>query len=262
MRRTPSFRFFEVNMGWFSRWTDRIRKRFLQVGYACDNCGAELFDYPARRLCAACEEKLPRPTRPCERCGREKRADGLCSDCKGTAPRYERGISPFIYRAEGAVLVNRLKNGNAKLAAYLGEEMAKSLLTACPHLQKENLLLLPVPATKEARRERGFNQAERLAESVLERLLVEGVEGETDFSLLQKVRETKPQKRATRKERAENVKGAYQIKDRARVKGRVVVLVDDVTTTGSTGNEISKRLYKAGAKAVYLLTAVAVPERK
>ncbi len=232
------------------------------MGYTCDACGEELFDYPVHRLCAACENKLSRPVRPCERCGREKRADGICADCKGVAPTFVRGVSPFIYRSEAAMLVNRLKNGNAKLAAYLGEEMADALLSACPTLRTESLLLLPVPDTRESRRARGFNQTERLAESVCERLQSEGVAATADFTILEKKRETKPQKRMTRKERAENVKGAYGVKNRSLVRGKIAVLVDDVLTTGSTGNEIAERLYKAGAREVYFLVVAAVPERK
>ncbi len=249
-------------MGWFSRWTDQVRKYFLRVGYTCDVCGAELFNYPARRLCAACEETLVKPVRPCERCGREKRADGLCNDCKSLPPSYTRGTSVFVYRGNVAMVVNRLKNGNAKLAAYLGEKMGEALLTACPNVGAENPFLLPVPMTKESRAERGYNQTERLCEGICEKLLERGFAAEMDFTVLEKRRETKPQKRMTRKERMENVKGAYGVRKRTACKGRTIVLVDDVTTSGATGSEIAKKLFRAGARAVYLLTVAAVPESK
>ncbi len=183
-------------------------------------------------------------------------------DCKETPPPFTRGVSPFVYRGQAAMLINRVKKGNAKLAVYLGERMAAFFIKTCAELTGEPLLLLPVPMTKARRRERGYNQAERLAEGVCAFLCEAGIEAETDFTLLVKTRETKPQKGMSRKERAENVRGAYRVVERKKCKGKTVVLVDDVTTTGSTGNEIAKKLLQAGAKEVYFLTAAAVPEAK
>ncbi len=183
-------------------------------------------------------------------------------DCKEAPPSFTRGVSPFVYRGQAAMLINRVKKGNPKIAVYLGERMAAFFIKACTELTGEPLLLLPVPTTRARRRERGCNQAERLAESACAFFCEEGVEGETDFTLLVKTRETKPQKRMSRKERAENVHGAYRVVNREKCKGKTVVLVDDVTTTGSTGNEIAKKLLRAGAKEVYFLTAAAAPERK
>ncbi len=183
-------------------------------------------------------------------------------DCKQLPPLFTRGFSVLVYRGNGAMLVNRLKNGNPKIAVYLGERMAALWLRACGELAGESLLLLPVPITKESRFVRGFNQAERLAEVVCDILNANGVEAEKDFKVIEKTRETKPQKRMSRRERAENVQGAYRVIDREKCKGKTVILVDDVTTSGSTGNEIARKLFKAGAKAVYLLTAAAAPEQK
>ncbi len=241
---------------------DDIRKFFLQTGYTCDGCGAELFDYPCHRLCAACEEKLRSPKLPCEKCGREKRAEGLCNVCKETPPKYERGLSPYVYKGEGAQLINRFKGGNPKLAVYFGEKMGAYLWEACEALRAEKVLFVPVPTTKLARAERGYNQAERLLEGAYAEWIRLGGEGETDFALLEKSRETRQQKRMSRKEREENVRGAYAVANKEVCKDRVIVLVDDVTTSGSTGNEITKRLLKAKAKKVYFLTAAAAVEQK
>ena len=77
-----------------------------------------------------------------------------------------------------------------------------------------------------------------------------------------KSRETKPQKRAKGKERERNVQGAYFVHSRKAVRGKTVLVVDDIMTTGATGNEMARILYAAGAKTVYFLTATAAPERK
>ncbi len=243
-------------------WLDNLRRRLLNRGYSCDACGSELFDYPIHRLCKGCEDKLRRPQNPCPLCGRERVADGLCLDCKAEVPKYTRGVAPFVYIGESALLINRMKNGNERLAAYLGEEMAKAFAASLAALREESLLLLPVPTTAERRRERGFNPAERLTESANERLHDLGFTVEKAFTVLEKRTETREQKKLSRQERKENVRSAYAVIERGKVKGRSVVLVDDVTTTGSTGNEIAAKLRKAGAKEVYFLTVAAVPEKK
>ncbi len=232
----------------------------LNRGYACDHCGAELFDYPDRRLCEECEGKLQRVSAPCDKCGRQLRAEGLCLDCKAEPPKCTRGFSPFVYKGECAQLVNRMKNGTPRLAAYLGEKMGERLLEYVRG--EEALLLIPVPLTEGKERERGYNQAERLAESVREYLLARQVVAETDFELLEKKRETGAQKHKSRKERAENLKGAFHVKKRKACEGRTVVLVDDIMTTGATGSECAARLFGAGAKEVYLLTAASIEEPK
>ncbi len=245
---------------WLYRWFDKWRKASLKRGYACDLCGGELFDYPTHRLCKGCEEKLRPIRRPCPLCGRESVAEGLCLDCKAEPPSFTRGLSSFEYKGEGALAVNRLKNGEPRLAAYFGEKMAETFL--CAVNEVENLLILPVPSTKEGVRERGYNQAERLAESVCDYLSLRGVRATLDGEVLQKIRETKPQKQMTRRERSENVKGAYRLHKRKVCEGRTVLLIDDILTTGSTGNECAKKIKAAGAKEVYFLTAFSVAEAK
>ncbi len=244
-----------------AEWSQRIRKFFLRRGYTCDNCGAELFDYPAHRLCTACEGLFLRPKLPCPRCGRERIADGACFICKTTPPKFKRGISPFVYRSDGVMLVNRMKHGRARLAAYFGEEMARTFAAACAELKEDPLLLLPVPATKVRTSIRGYNPAEWLADSVEEELLSLGFQVERAAGVLVKNRETYKQKGAPPQERAEKVKGAYAVARREVCKDRRVLLVDDMITTGSTGNEIAEKLKKAGAREVYILAVAAAPER-
>ncbi len=246
---------------WCKEKWNALRKRSYQRGYGCDLCGAELFDYPIHRLCVECEEKLPTVQRPCEKCGRELRSEGLCMECKTKLPSYTAGVAPFLYKAEAGAAVNRLKNGYPKLSAYFGERMAEAFL------QREvkwvgELLLVPVPTTVAVKRERGYNQAELLAESVQRALHAEGVASRIEGSILEKARDTKPQKHMTRTERADNVRGAYRVKEKKAVQGNTAILIDDICTTGATGNECAQKLLAAGAKYVYFLTATIVPEQK
>ncbi len=239
----------------------KARKRFFERGNACDDCGAELFDYPVHRLCAECEELLDRPERWCPKCGRRTRSEGVCLECKIRPPAFTLGVSAFVYRGEVSRLLNRIKRGNARLTAYFGAELGKRFLEVVPSLTEEELLVVAIPLSRRKKRVRGFNQALRITENVYEYLSSQGRAVRLEYSLIKQTKETKPQKEMTRKEREDNVKGAYRITNREAVKGRTVLLVDDVMTTGATGSECARKLLSAGAKEVYLLTIAALPEK-
>ena len=242
-----------------------IRDFFSRRGYTCDCCGAEIFTYPHHRVCLECEENMPRVgENACVKCGRKKVADGVCTDCKSNLPKFTRGFSPFVYRNQAAALINRMKNGNPRIALYLGEEMA--IYFAKEHLQNQpsttEFVLVPVPMTAKRITERGYNQAERLAESVCERLQTLGYSACVEKDLLQKRKDTAPQKQMNYAERMENVSGAYHVHKRKDCRDKTMILIDDVMTTGATSSECAARLFGAGAKDVYFLSAAALIERK
>lgn len=243
----------------------RIRDFFSRRGYTCDGCDAEIFDYPVHRLCGACEEKMERVGEKfCVKCGRKSVTEGVCTDCKSNLPKFTRGFSPFVYRNETAAMINRMKNGNPRLALYFGEQMAEHFVQN--HLktvgETQELIIVPVPMTENKKIERGYNQSERLAESVCERLLALGYAARVETELLQKRKDTAPQKLMTYAERMENASGAYHVHQRKACKDQVFLLIDDVLTTGATSSECAARLFGAGAKEVYFLVAAALKERK
>lgn len=246
-------------MGAIIRFLDRLRKRSGERGYTCDACGREVFAYPVQRLCPACDGALARVERACPVCGRQTIAEGVCLSCKSDLPKFDCGVSPFIYRGETALLINRLKNGKPRLAYYFGEQMADCF---CQRQDKCQVLLVPVPITFAKLRERGYNQAERLAEVVSARLTAHGFDVEFIADVLEKRRETAPQKTKSFYERKENVAGAFFVHKRKVCKDKIVVLVDDVMTTGATGSACAEKLKNAGAKRVIFLTATALEELK
>lgn len=251
----------------FKKLTAKIRKTLDNTGYTCDVCGEEVFHYPIERLCPSCEEKLQRNHgNTCEKCGRKTFTEGICLTCKANLPAFTRGFSPFVYRGDTAGLVNRVKNGTPRLACYFGERMAEKFAArykGLPTLSEgESLLVLPVPMTGARKRERGYNQAERLAEVVCEKLNEEGISAELHLEVLQKKRETALQKHMDAQGRRENVSGAYHVHQRAACRGKRILLVDDIMTTGATTSECAERLFGAGAKEVYVLVVAALPERK
>lgn len=255
-----------MKFDFLQKLSKKLRAYYKENSFGCDACGAELFDYPMHRLCEECEGKMQHNDgRVCPKCGRKTVAEGVCLSCKSNMPAFAQGFSPFVYRGESASFINRVKNGKPLLAPYFAEHMAEDFLDKyadTERFKKEPLLLVPVPMTEMRRKQRGYNQAEELAEIVCKRLQEEGYLAETDFDILQKVKESPQQKHMDYKSRQENVSGAFHVHKRKACQDRTVVLVDDIMTTGATGNECAKRLLGAGAKEVLFLVATALPELK
>ena len=256
-------------MGFFKNIKNRIRDYCADRGYTCDGCGAELFDYPTHRLCEKCENSLRRNDgRVCEKCGRKTVAEGVCLSCKSRLPRFYRAYSPFVYRGESAAFVNRIKTGNPTLALYFAEKMADCLIERFDEIKRfeagsgEELMIIPIPLTETRLRARGYNQALLLADRVCKRLNEKGYGAKLYEDVLQKTRDTAQQKHMGYVSRMENVAGAYHVHNRKICRGRTIVLVDDILTTGATGSECASRLQSADAEKVVLLVSAALPEKK
>lgn len=133
---------------------------------------------------------------------------------------------------------------------HIAESLAKLLAPFARERfgETKGLLMMPVPLHPKRLRERGFNQSLVLAKAVGTVL-----ETRLDFMSLRRVKYTQPQTGLKRDERLRNVKGAFGIVGRPDLKGRAVILVDDVATTGSTLNECARMLKKAGCDRVYCL---------
>jgi ComF family protein len=110
-------------------------------------------------------------------------------------------------------------------------------------------VIIPVPLHPKREKKRGFNQAQIIAKELAELEGVRLLEG-----VLVKTKNIPPQTFLQLKEREKNVRGAFRVNKEEEIKGRVVLLVDDVYTTGSTIRECSSVLKKAGAKEVKALT--------
>lgn len=241
---------------------DFLRRADFLRGYTCDRCGREVFCYPAQRLCERCENELEENgPRVCPKCGRQTVADGVCLNCKSYPPSFFVGCSAFVYDGEVAEMINALKEGKRRLAYLLGEKTAERLLFEHSELLKTaEWLVVPVPLTERAREKRGYNQAEELARIILSELQASGVKVSPAFDVLQKRRETTAQKHLEAKSRKENVSGAYHVHQRKVLRGKNVLLIDDIMTTGATGDECSRLLAGAGAQRVLFCTVAATPE--
>ena len=108
--------------------------------------------------------------------------------------------------------------------------------------------------TEKKQKKRKFNQTELLANSISTIINLPVV------TVIEKIKETPAQAGLTRKDRLENLTGAFKVIDKQAVLGKTVLLIDDVLTTGATAESVAKKLKKSGAKKVILLTACSAPD--
>ncbi|HRR89721.1 MAG TPA: ComF family protein [Eubacteriales bacterium] len=228
---------------------EKLKTRFFSAvfpeGVTCDLCGAELIAPSRYNLCSACLGKMPFVGESkCLVCGAAPGGEGdYCLRCMKTENAAEKNRSPVHYEGFGKDFVVGLKYGGKKyLAAPMSAMMADTYIAE----GFSSDIITYVPMTGKEKRQRGFNQAELLAAALSKRLNLPIVDA------LKKSRETKFQKELGFLERAENLKGAFSASSEA--KGKRVLVVDDVFTTGATVHACAKALLGAGAKSVESLT--------
>ena len=152
--------------------------------------------------------------------------------------------SAFAYLEPVVQLVNDFKFSGAE---YLTRDFAEALEIAFKKKHDASAVDLVVPVPLHPRRlsQRGYNQSGLLAAAFAERI------GRLcDETSLVRMRDTAHQSRLTGDERRKNLKGAFKVVDSSRIRGRTVVLVDDVMTTGATVEECMVALYAGGAHKV------------
>ena len=110
-------------------------------------------------------------------------------------------------------------------------------------------IIIAVPMHKKKKAVRGYNQCELIANEIAKQMTLK-----FEKNILIKIKDTKIQSTLTKSQRMKNVKDAFCIKDIEKIKGKKVILIDDIYTTGSTVNECSRILKQSGAKEVCVIT--------
>jgi ComF family protein len=203
-------------------------------------------------LCEGCSSSFIQITSPlCPVCGRPFAAgterDHVCEDCLRRRPFFEKARAPYLYEGSLLTAIHEFKYAEKTYLARPLGLLLSSFAKTWLHGHRK-LLVMPVPLHPKRLRERGFNQSLLLADRVAETL-----DADLDFSSLKRIRYTKPQTGLGSKERKRNVRKAFGVSSREAVKGREVLLVDDVATTGSTLNECARTLKRAGCRQVFCL---------
>ena len=213
----------------------------------CASCDAAVDT--AGNICTACFAQLRVIADPiCTCCGvpfANPVDTGLCAVCVDEAPPFARARSVWVYNEISAALVTRFKftDRTAMLPRY-GHELAR----AGAELLAATDVIVPVPLHWRRLMARRYNQSALLAFALSARTGVP-----VDVRSLRRVRHTIPQTRLKGADRRSNVKGAFAVRGEA-LRGKRVLLLDDVMTTGATIHACITALEKAGAREVAVLT--------
>lgn len=197
----------------------------------------------------------------CASCG--KRGQELCQLCFSEYPIAERPTEEWVfplfdYRHPGVkhtIWFLKYKN-RKKLALIFANVLYEKILEEESDLRIfENFrdpILIPIPLSKRRRRERGYNQAEIIAKGI-KKISEDRLTLETD--VLVKIKETEHQAHIKeRHKRLRNLAGSFAVLHPEKIKGKNIILIDDVTTTGATLTEAKKALKIAGAKKIIAFT--------
>lgn len=198
----------------------------------------------------------------CVSCGRT--GSYFCLKCLSESPTAEREsvewVFPvFDYRhppVKKALWLLKYKN-KKKLAKVFAEVLHGKILEELSDLSImnnfRNPILIPIPLSLRRYRERGYNQAELICKELVK------LDNNTNFKLetniLIKPKDTEHQARIRNKnERMKNIIGSFAVKNEDLVKGKNIILIDDILTTGATLSEAKKVLKKSGARKVIAFT--------
>lgn len=211
----------------------------------CDGCMAAVESFRLGVCCHHCAEPLGY-----EPSYREFSEGILCSECRLTPPAFVRATAFGSYELMRHAL-RLFKFGNVRsLARPMGAMLAEAVLTQAEGMP-ESLLVIPVPLF---RRRRLYNQSHLLAHAAMRVVRRHQPHWKMELApqRMKRVHHKESQYRLSPEERRENVRGAFRV--RGSVRGRHVLLVDDVYTTGATVTECTEVLLAAGAESVRVVT--------
>ena len=213
-----------------------------------------LFDFILPRFCCSCKTKL------------SVKQDTMCGNClskiqRSTSSRlqreYERKFlankiisefySPFVFEKDKELqhAIHALKyDKRFPVGIFLGKVLATEIMSSKTNWNFD--LIIPIPLHQLKKAERGYNQAYYIAKGVGSKLKVR-----VSDRAVKRIKYTESQTTMNLNEREENISGAFKIKNQKTVRGKNILLLDDVITTGATISECGKILLEAGATKIY-----------
>ncbi len=222
---------------------------FFPSHIKCIVCGEDLKQKQDIEVCDLCQCKLRKITESecCARCGAVVVGQGqYCLNCQNSDRVFDIARSVFVYEKDIKRLISGLKYNNKP---YLSRTLANFLAEFYKNLDWQVDVIIPVPLSENRKKWRGYNQAELLADGLSDAV---GVPLNTET--LVKIKDTDSQTHLTMLERQNNLRESFKVLDKYAIRGKKVLLVDDVMTTGATANACASVLKKAHAERVFVLT--------
>jgi len=221
---------------------------------SCVHCGEAVDGTTYEFLCEPCSKHLFLAKPPnCKVCGYPFfgaiAGPKTCPHCAELNPIFDNGKTLFLAKGPARSIIHELKY---KSGFYMLRDIGR-IISESPDYQKyiDNASLVPVPLHKTKKRERGYNQSEKIAEMMS--VITDG-RSKVEKLLIRR-QYTQTQTRLNRDQRHQNVKNAFALAaDAVVIPNRTYILIDDVFTTGSTLNACAHVLQKAGATRLKVAT--------
>lgn len=215
-----------------------VLSRLLDPGL-CIGCGHPI--QTLQHFCPACASRLECINHACYLCGLETHNSGsICAACLYDPPRWQNMIAPLIYQKFSRDLMIQLKF-NEDL--YLANSLVSHLIKHFQRHKSRPEVLVPVPLHQNRLIDRGYNQAFEIANILARQLNIP-----IDTQALKRTRHTESQLGLSANQRQKNILKAFKYE--SAIKYSHVAVVDDIVTSGSTANEITKTLHRAGVDNV------------
>ena len=219
----------------------------------CYNCHKNLHLGTRPLLCENCKVKISAYTKKCARCGNEFRLkEGVlvCDTCHSRRHPFDGVISAYFYK-EGIrdTIVSHKFQFASNHSPFLATEISNCILDFISEFTQMPDGIVYIPSHKKRLRDRGYD-------SLLE--IAEIVSYNTNLPILDNLiirhKHVPQQSKMSLSARMRNVRGSFKVTDKSLVKGKSIILFDDVYTSGATTRECAKVLKRAGAKYILIAT--------
>lgn len=213
----------------------------------CPFC-EKILDFREACVCGDCMQKLPFICEPiCSRCGKHLNGEGdLCVDCSKNEHVYKEGRAVWQYKKQVSDSLLRFKYHNQRNYAKVYGEWVVRLFSKW--IKERNIdVIVPVPIHKSRMRSRGYNQAFLVA-----KVLGESLNIPVDDESVIRSKKTLPQKELSVFERMQNIQKSFSLRNDS-FRGKNILIIDDIYTTGLTVDALSFSLIKGGAKNIYFI---------
>lgn len=216
--------------------------------FSCIFCGKEISQHNKYQICESCIDKLPYNNQKiCLKCGAKiTDLSDICNTCARKMPPYKIARAPFVYEGLIRKVVNNFKFFNKK---YMFEPLAEYMTETYKKYNFDCEVIICMPLSEQRKKIRGYNQALELAKYVSKAINLPILE-----DVVIRNRNTNIQSRLNFEERNKNLKNAFTLLNKQAVKGKKILVIDDVMTTGQTVINLCEAILKGKPKEIYVLT--------